>query len=126
MRRCLLLIAITLTACRTAPPPMTAERVHAMDAPTLCQTAGRTFALNDIPGFQLVMTEIGNRNDPIVMEVCIALAQMGANSVAADAARRQAMGDAFKNGMGEMQKAFQPKPAATCTTIANTTNCQSH
>ena len=97
-----------------------------MDSVTLCQSAGRAFALNDADGFHMVMTEVGQRTEGPSPAECAALAQIGANSVAANAAKRQAMGDAFRNGMGEMQKALQPKPAATCTTISNTTTCRSY
>lgn len=126
MFRSLILLTLIVSACRTAPPPLTSARVLAMDSATLCQTAGVAFARNDGVGFHLVMTEIGQRHEGPSPAECAALAQIGANSVTADMERRRAMAAAWADGMKSMQKAYEPKPAVTCTTISNTTNCQSH
>lgn len=121
-----LLLTIAITACRTAPPLLTEARVEAMDPVTLCRSAGEAFARNDSVGFHLVMTEIGRRHEGPSAGECAALAQIGANTVEANAARRQAMAAAWRDGMAKMQEAYKPKPAATCTTIGNTTSCQGY
>lgn len=126
MWRSLILLSLVLAGCRHWPPSITPERLAQMGSQDLCETAGIAYAMNDSQGFHLALAEIPKREPRVSLGECSALAEIGANKVAQSRADRQAFGQALANGMKDMQKAYEPKPAVTCTTISNTTNCQSH